>query len=92
MENENKYIEIVGYFVCHKPVRTSNKQNMFFATFLDSEGHFFDTTHFPDAAARFPLRGKGCYLIKGQVTVEFDFPSLEVSFMEKVHLRAELIE
>ena len=91
MENENKHIEIVGYLVCHKPVRTSNKQNMFFATFLDSEGQYFDTTHFPDVAAKFPLRGKGCYLIKGLVTVEFDFPSLEVEYMEKVHLREELV-
>lgn len=77
-------IEITGYYVCRKPTRTVRGETMYFASFLDRQGAFFDTTHFPPVAARFPFRGHGCYLLKGKVVVEFDCPSLEVSQMEKL--------
>jgi DNA polymerase-3 subunit alpha len=58
-------------------------QRMFFGTFLDQDGNWVDTVHFPPVAAKFPFRGQGCYLLEGRVTQEFDFPTLEVSRMEK---------
>jgi hypothetical protein len=32
---------------------------MFFGTFLDRDGDFIDTVHFPPVATKFPFRGKG---------------------------------
>lgn len=51
---------------------------MAFGTFLDVEGAFFDTTHFPPCIKAYPLKGAGIYLIEGKVVVEFGFPSIEV--------------
>jgi len=73
-----KMIEIIGYLVTKKPVRTSNKKLMNFGTWLDREGHYFDTIHFPPALKRFPLQNNGCYKIRGRVVLDYDFPSVEV--------------
>ncbi|MEM1120405.1 MAG: DNA polymerase III subunit alpha [Bacteroidota bacterium] len=75
-------VEIVGYYVCRKKVRTIKGQLMSFGTWLDPSGHFLDTVHFPEALRRSPFRGKGMYRIWGKVVMEFDFYSLEVAEME----------
>jgi len=79
-----KRVWMVGYFVTRKNVTTVNRKLMNFGTWLDQEGHFFDTTHFPPSLARYPFKGKGCYLISGLVVEDFGFPSLEVDKMEKL--------
>jgi DNA polymerase-3 subunit alpha len=79
-----KTISIVGYLVTIKYTRTKHKEEMLFGTFIDVEGRFFDTTHFPKIAKEFPLRGKGCYIIKGRVASEFNFCSLDVMTLEKL--------
>jgi DNA polymerase-3 subunit alpha len=79
-----KTINIVGYLVTIKYTRTKHKEEMLFGTFIDTEGRFFDTTHFPKIAKEFPLRGKGCYLIKGRVANEFNFCSIDVMSLEKL--------
>lgn len=84
MKHLNENISITGYYVTHKVTRTTKGQDMSFGTFLDSNGYFFDTTHFPNMLAKYPFLGKGCYLIKGKVVEEFGFPSIEVSYMEKL--------
>ena len=61
---------------------------MHFGTFLDFDGDFIDTVHFPPVAAKYPFRGKGIYTITGKVMIEFDCVSIEVSCME----RAAIIE
>lgn len=71
-------IKMVGFYVCEKTVRTKNNQNMWFGTFLDSDGNFFDTTHFPNTTPVYPFRGAGCYLITGKVVQDFGLPSIEV--------------
>jgi len=76
-----RMIEMAGYLVTVKHTRTKYRETMMFATFLDREGKFFDTTHFPKVAEAFPFRGRGCYLIKGKVSEEFEFFSLEVTEM-----------
>ena len=82
----NKNIEILGYYVCRKSVRTINEKYMAFGTWLDIEGTFLDTTHFPYQLKNYPFRGKGIYRIFGKVVVEFGFYSLEVEKMELLPL------
>ena len=77
----------MGYLVATKRVTTSNKKVMYFGNFLDTNNDFVDTTHFPPAAARYPFRGKGCYLITGKVASEFGHVSLEVTAMEPLKLK-----
>ena len=80
-EHLSKSVCVYGYLVTAKRTRTIKGDMMFFGTFLDQEGHFFDTTHFPQVAAQFPFRGKGVYQIIGKVVDEFGFYSLEVQNM-----------
>lgn len=75
---------IVGYLVTIKYAGTSKGERMYFGTFLDVEGQWIDTVHFPPSARAYPFRGLGCYLLTGKVTVEFDFYTLEVSKMERL--------
>lgn len=84
MANLGRTVRMVGYFVTRKNVTTVNRKLMNFGTWLDSEGHFFDSTHFPPALARYPFKGKGCYIITGKVVEDFGYPSLEVMKMEKL--------
>ena len=56
---------------------------MCFGTFIDYDGHFIDTVHFPPIAAKFPFRGKGVYEITGKVLEEFDCITIEVISMRK---------
>ncbi|AOM76224.1 DNA polymerase III subunit alpha [Pedobacter steynii] len=73
-----KTVKMVGHYVCEKTVRTKNNKKMWFGTFIDAEGNFFDTTHFPDSTPVYPFRGTGCYLILGKVVEDFGFPGVEV--------------
>jgi len=70
--------------VARKDVRTKRGETMNFGTFLDSEGNFFDTVHFPPSLKQYAFRGKGLYLILGKVVEEFGFASLEVEKMAKL--------
>lgn len=81
---QNRNIKILGYLITVKDTGTVKGQRMNFGTFIDLEGHFIDTTHFPNVVQYHPFRGRGVYLITGKVVEEFDFYSLEVSAMEKL--------
>ncbi|OUR94754.1 DNA polymerase III subunit alpha [Flavobacteriales bacterium 34_180_T64] len=84
MHYQNKVIRIEGYLVTTKHTVTSNKKQMYFGTFLDRDGDFIDTVHFPPIAAKFPFRGKGIYTITGKVIEEFDCVNIEVIRMFKL--------
>ena len=56
---------------------------MDFGTFIDRDGEFLDTVHFPPVAKKYPFRGRGIYRIVGRVVEEFGFYSIEVVSMEK---------
>jgi DNA polymerase-3 subunit alpha len=73
-----KTVKMVGLYVCEKTVHTKNNKKMWFGTFLDAAGNFFDTTHFPNSTPEYPFRGMGCYLMLGKVVEDFGFPSIEV--------------
>lgn len=81
---EGKLIIIEGYLITTKNTKTSNGKIMHFGTFLDRDGDFIDTVHFPPIAARFPFRGKGIYAITGRVMIEFDCVNIEVSKLERL--------
>ena len=73
----------MGYLVTIKNTRTSNGKVMQFGTFLDYDGDFIDTVHFPPVAVQYPFRGKGIYTITGKINIEFDCVTIEVSKMER---------
>lgn len=77
-QHEGKVVKMLGNFVCDKTVHTVKNTKMWFGTFVDKHGHFFDTTHFPNTNPIYPFRGKGCYLILGKVVMDFGVPSIEV--------------
>ena len=81
-----KNVSITGYLVHVKNTRTVNGKTIHFGTFIDENGHFIDTTHFPPIAEKYPFRGRGCYRIRGKVVEEFRFPSIEVEEMEKLEV------
>ena len=81
---EGKPVVIEGYLVTTKDTSTSNGKRMYFGTFLDRDGDFIDTVHFPPIAQKFPFRGKGIYEIIGTVMVEFDCVTIEVSKLERL--------
>ncbi len=81
---KDKIITIEGYLVTTKNTATSNNKTMFFGTFLDKDGDFIDTVHFPPVAAKFPFRGKGVYRIIGRVLEEFDCINIEVIAMYRL--------
>lgn len=81
---KNKTVRMIGYLIHIKNTNTSNGKRMQFGTWIDREGHFIDTTHFPPVAAKYPFRGKGIYELIGKLVEEFDFLSLEMVAMRKL--------
>ena len=51
-------VSMLGYYVTRKPVTTSNGKLMSFGTWLDEEGKYFDTTHFPPHSSAILSRAK----------------------------------
>jgi len=82
-----KIVKMVGLYVCEKTVRTKQNSKMWFGTFLDAGGDFFDTTHFSNNTPVYPFSGKGCYLILGKVVEDFGFPSIEVEKFTKLPIQ-----
>ena len=79
-----KSVQIIGYLVTIKYTRTVKGDVMNFGTFIDREGDWIDTVHFPPVVKKHPFKGRGIYLIKGKVTQEFDFYSIEVESCERM--------
>ncbi len=84
-----KYVKMIAPLVTIKPVRTKKNEKMFFASFLDFEGNFFETVHFPDSLKKYPFRGNGVYLLYGKVINEFGATTLQVEKMAKMELRKD---
>lgn len=83
-------ITLRAYFVCDKVVPTVKGDRMSFGCWLDENGRHFDTVHFPDSLSRYPFTGRGVYRLRGRVTREFGFPSLEVWEMKRLAYLADL--
>ena len=81
-----KTVSMMGYYVHKKNAITSRKEMMHFGTFLDIDGFFLDSVHFPQVAKKYPFRGRGIYKITGKVVEEFGYYSLEAQEMERLPL------
>ncbi len=82
-------VMLYGYLVTLKNTRTHKGKRMVFGTFLDSEGPWIDTVHFPPTVQQYPFRAKGIYALHGRVIEEFGFISLEVYTMKKLDYRQD---
>ncbi len=89
IERLGQVIEIVGTYVTCKPVRTRTNKMMYYGTFIDLEGNFFDTTHFPNVSTEYPFKGNGAYLIIGKVIEEFSYASIEVKSIQKLAIMGD---
>jgi DNA polymerase-3 subunit alpha len=83
-------ITLRAYFVCDKVVPTVKGDRMSFGCWIDENGRHFDTVHFPDSLAHHPFTGRGVYRLRGRVTREFGFPSLEVWEMGRLAYLGDL--
>lgn len=77
---------IKGYLIHRKRTTTTGGNIMFFGTFLDEEGAWLDTVHFPKIATLYPFRGKGVYRVHGTVLCEYDCITIETDYMEKMEV------
>jgi DNA polymerase-3 subunit alpha len=82
-----KKIRTMGYLVTIKTTRTIKGENMYFGNFIDEDGEFVDTVHFPPAAKQYPFNGRGIYVMEGLLIEEFDAVSLEVSLMKRLNYK-----
>ncbi len=78
-----KQVKMLAYLISRKHVPTK-KGTMFFGTWIDAEGEYFDTAHFPDNLKQYPFQGGGCYLLLGTVEVDFYFPTITILKMAKM--------
>jgi DNA polymerase-3 subunit alpha len=81
---------MIGHLVTVKYIKTARNEWMNFGCFIDSEGNFFDSTHFSRSLASYPFRGSGTYLVLGKIVEEFGFPSIEVEKMAKMPVKKDV--
>jgi len=84
-----KTVRMIGDYVARKGVKTVRGDIMYFGTFIDDVGNFFDTVHFAKSLTHSPFKGSGCYLIKGKIVEEFGFPSMDVERMAKLSVLSD---
>jgi DNA polymerase-3 subunit alpha len=85
-QQDGKTVTIIGYLVNIKTTFTSKNERMNFGTFIDTQGDWIDTVHFPPSAKQYPFSGPGCYCLTGKVVTEYDFTTIEVEQMQRLHL------
>ena len=83
LDNYKKTVRMLAYLVSTKQVPTKNG-DMYFGTWIDNNGDYFDTAHFADCLKKYPFKGGGCYLLLGRVEVDFHFPTVLITKMEKM--------
>ncbi len=83
VNHHKKQVKMLAYLVSRKQVPT-NSGDMYFGTWIDANGDFFDTAHFANCLAKYPFQGGGCYLLLGTVEVDFHFPTINISKMAKM--------
>jgi len=87
-KHHKKTVRMLAYLISRKHVPTK-RGDMYFGTWIDSEGEFFDTAHFADCLRNYPFQGGGCYLLQGKVEVDYHFPTITISKMVKMPFIAD---
>ncbi len=87
MNNIGRECRMLGHLITIKNTITITGDMMQFATFIDSQGDFFDSVHFPNILKTYPFQGDGTYLILGRITEDFGYPSIEVLKMAKMEMQ-----
>ena len=89
----NKYVNqnvlLYGVLVNTRFHKASNGKLIRFCTFVDGDGHYFDTVHFTKVVAKYPINGIGVYGCYGKVTEAFDFCSLDIIWSKKTPLKPD---
>ncbi len=85
----HKTVMMEGYLVTVKPTKTIGGKEMNFGTWIDRDGYFFDSIHFPQIVSRYPFKGRGVYRIWGVVTIDFGVYNIEVTQMEKLGIKLD---
>lgn len=78
-----RQVKMLAYLISRKHVPTK-KGTMYFGTWIDANGDYFDTAHFPDSLKKYDFQGGGCYLLLGTVEVDFHFPTVTIHKMAKM--------
>jgi len=76
-------VKMLAYLIARKHVPTKRGE-MYFGTWIDVNGDYFDTAHFTDCLQKYPFQGGGCYLLLGTVEVDYHFPTITISKMAKM--------
>jgi len=83
VQHHKRQVKMLAYLVSRKHVPTKMGA-MYFGTWIDANGEFFDTAHFTGSLKEYPFKGGGCYLLLGTVEVDYHFPTITISKMEKM--------
>ena len=83
LKYHKKEVKMLAYLISRKHVPTK-KGTMYFGTWIDAEGEYFDTAHFPDCLKQYPFQGGGVYLLLGTVQVDYHFPTITITKMAKM--------
>ncbi|MBS7253295.1 DNA polymerase III subunit alpha [Flavobacterium branchiicola] len=83
LKHYKKQVRMLAYLISTKQVPTK-RGNMYFGTWIDVEGAYFDTAHFPDSLVQYPFEGGGCYLLLGTVEIDYHFPTITINKMAKM--------
>lgn len=83
LKHHKKTVRMLAYLVSTKQVPTKNGM-MYFGTWIDKNGDYFDTAHFSNSLKKYPFKGGGCYLLLGRVEIDFHFPTVVIAKMEKM--------
>lgn len=81
--HHKKQVKMLAYLISRKQVPTV-KGTMYFGTWIDNNGDYFDTVHFLDNLIQYPFLGGGCYLLLGTVEVDYHFPTVTITKMAKM--------
>ena len=81
--------DIIGYLVTLKSTRTKQGERMYFGYFVDLQGEFFDTVHFPSDLKNYSFRGSGIYWMQGVTMDDFGHRTLRVQQLRKLAWRVD---
>ncbi|HEY0978574.1 MAG TPA: DNA polymerase III subunit alpha [Flavobacteriales bacterium] len=88
-EHIGKRVTMLGYLIHVKTTDTHQGQRMTFGSFIDPAGDFWDSTQFPDVAARNTFQGRGVYRFTGVVEEEFGHVALRTERFGKLRWKPD---